>query len=177
MKKFLLGLLIGIFIPALSGVIFLLSGGMPVATKGPALPMEKLIAGTALHVAIKGQEGKASPLVADEVNLLAGAKIYMNQCAVCHGLNDGHSSFIAKGLFPQPPQLLEKDHGVTDDPIGESYWKIKNGIRLTGMPGFVDNLSETELWQVSELLVNADKLPPIVTQSLVTQSLESHIAH
>jgi mono/diheme cytochrome c family protein len=50
---------------------------------------------------------------------------------------------------------------VSDDPPGEIYWKVANGIRLTGMPAFKSVLSETEMWQVSLLLANADKpLPP-----------------
>jgi mono/diheme cytochrome c family protein len=50
---------------------------------------------------------------------------------------------------------------VSDDPPGETYWKVANGIRLTGMPAFKDVLTETEMWQVSLLLANADKpLPP-----------------
>jgi mono/diheme cytochrome c family protein len=47
---------------------------------------------------------------------------------------------------------------VTDDEPGETYWKVANGIRLTGMPGFNQQLSTTEMWQVSLLLANADKL-------------------
>ena len=51
--------------------------------------------------------------------------------------------------------------GVSDDPPGETYWKVANGIRLTGMPSFKSVLTETEMWQVSLLLANADKpLPP-----------------
>jgi mono/diheme cytochrome c family protein len=51
--------------------------------------------------------------------------------------------------------------GVSDDPSGETYWKAANGIRLTGMPAYKDILSDTQLWQVSLLLANANKpLPP-----------------
>jgi hypothetical protein len=49
--------------------------------------------------------------------------------------------------------------GVTDDPAQETYWKVSGGIRMTGMPGFDKTLSTTEMWQVSLLLANADKLP------------------
>jgi mono/diheme cytochrome c family protein len=49
--------------------------------------------------------------------------------------------------------------GVTDDPAGETYWKVANGIRLTGMPGFSGSLTEEQMWQVAELMANADKLP------------------
>jgi mono/diheme cytochrome c family protein len=55
---------------------------------------------------------------------------------------------------------------VTDDPAWETYWKAKNGIRLTGMPGFQKALNDTQLWQVSVLLANADKISPAVKASL-----------
>jgi mono/diheme cytochrome c family protein len=68
-------------------------------------------------------------------------------------------------MYPHPPKLTE-GKGVTDDEPGESYWKVANGIRLTGMPGFRPALSETQMWQVSLLVANADKLPKTVQDSL-----------
>ena len=61
-------------------------------------------------------------------------------------------------MFPKPPQLFD-GKGVTDDPVGETYWKVSNGIRLTGMPAFFGSLTDEQLWQVSQLLANAKKLP------------------
>jgi mono/diheme cytochrome c family protein len=61
-------------------------------------------------------------------------------------------------MFPSPPQLFH-GNGVTDDPVGETYWKVANGIRLTGMPAFRGSLTDEQLWQVSQLLANANKLP------------------
>jgi hypothetical protein len=72
-------------------------------------------------------------------------------------------------MFPRPPELF-KGHGVTDDPAGETYWKASNGIRLTGMPAYTGSLSQTEMWQVSLLLANADKLPQ-QTHALLAQPL------
>jgi mono/diheme cytochrome c family protein len=68
-------------------------------------------------------------------------------------------------MYPRPPKLLE-GKGVTDDEPGESYWKVANGIRLSGMPGFRSSLSETQMWQVSLLVAKADKLPKSVTDAL-----------
>ena len=62
------------------------------------------------------------------------AKVYRQQCEICHGTG-GPITPTAQGMFPRPPQLLH-GKGVTDDPAGETYWKVKNGIRLTGMPAF-----------------------------------------
>lgn len=166
MKKLIIGLFFGLCLPVIGGYLFLICGGMPVATKGPAMPFEHYIARTAMRAAMKGQTDLPPAVTADEINLLAGTKIYKNNCAVCHGIPEGKETTIAKGLFPPPPQLFG-DETVTDDPIAEIYWKIKNGIRLTGMPGFVDTLTETEIWQVSQLLQNADKLPSAVKAELV----------
>jgi thiosulfate dehydrogenase len=68
-------------------------------------------------------------------------------------------------MFPKPPQLFH-GHGVTDDPPGETYWKTANGIHLTGMPAFKNSLNDNQLWQVSVLLANADKMPPSATSVL-----------
>lgn len=56
---------------------------------------------------------------------------------------------------------------MTDDEPGESYWKIFNGIRLSGMPGFSKTLTETQMWQIALLVANADKLPPSAKAALV----------
>ena len=163
MKTFLVGIMLGICLPLLAGYLFVVSGRMPVATKGPPLPLERFLASKALHAAMDPEVGKPSPLPADEPNLLAGAHVYQTQCAVCHGQLGQPESAVAKGMFPHPPPLLPPKKGVTDDEVGETYWKVKNGIRLTGMPGYGASLSDPELWQVSLLLLHADKLPdPVV---------------
>jgi len=68
-------------------------------------------------------------------------------------------------MFPKPAQLF-RGKGVTDDVAGETYWKVANGIRLTGMPGFKNSLSDTEMWQVSVLLANAEKISDAVKEQL-----------
>ena len=128
-------------------------------TKGGPLPLERFIANAALHSAIGNGAQQPSPIRPEAVNFEAGARIYHEQCAVCHGTLGQPASAIAKGMFPAPPQLLPPKKGVTDDPVGETYWKVKNGIRLTGMPGYQDSLTDTQLWQVSLLLAHANDLP------------------
>ena len=50
--------------------------------------------------------------------------------------------------------------GVSDDDPGETFWKVKNGIRLTGMPSYQHILSDAEMWDVALLLKNADQPLP-----------------
>ena len=159
MKTLLLGLVLGVAAVFAGAYFYFSLGYAPVATSAPPMPFEKKMANMALHARIAKEAPGNEPVPADETNLTAGALLYREHCAVCHGSKGQAETAIAKGMFPKPPQLFE-GHGVTDDPVGETYWKAKNGIRLTGMPGFGTSLSEQQLWQVSLLLAHADKLPP-----------------
>jgi mono/diheme cytochrome c family protein len=167
MKRFLLGVAIGVcLIPACVYFYFRL-GRAPVATAAPPMIFEKKLARMALHARIAKEAPERCPIPASEENLAAGARVYHEHCAVCHGIAGQNQTAIAKGMFPHPPQLF-KGKGVTDDPIGETYWRTANGIRLTGMPGFRGAISDDQIWQVSLVLLNAGKLPPAVKE-LVSQ--------
>lgn len=165
MKSWLGGFIAGLLLVPILGFFYLRLGYAPVAASAPPLPFEQYITQSALNARIDKELPKNEPAAATEATFFMGAMTYRQQCAVCHGLPGQPKSAIAKGMFPPPPQLFE-GHGVTDDPAGETYWKVKNGIRLTGMPGFEKSLSDEEIWQVSELLSKADKLPESVLVQL-----------
>jgi thiosulfate dehydrogenase len=168
MFRFLFGVVIGLALLPAAAYLWFTHGRPPVAVADTPLPYEGRLAGETLHARIDremteapaGEMGKVS-----EANLVAGAKVYREQCAFCHGVS-GTASKVGKHMFPDAPPLWEKHTesevvGVSDDPVGETYWKVANGIRLTGMPGYKGVLTEQEMWQVSLLLANADKaLPP-----------------
>ena len=165
MKTFLAGVIVGVMVVLLSGYFYFASGTVPAATSAAAMPFETMLAHKALNARIAKEMPTSVPLQADDSNLAAGAKVYRDHCAVCHGLPGQPESPIAKGMYPHPPKLLE-GKGVTDDEPGETYWKVANGIRLTGMPSFHQSLSETEMWQVSLLAAHANQLPKAVTDDL-----------
>lgn len=165
MKTFLFGFVIGIIALALGGYYYFASGRAPVAASDPPMPFEKALANSALHARIDRELPKNVPLQANEQTYMAGAQIYDENCGICHGYPGTDQSAIAKGEFPKPPHLF-RGKGVTDDEPGETYWKVANGIRLTGMPAFKSALNETQMWQVSLLLANADKISDTVKQQL-----------
>lgn len=164
--KFLLGVLVGVLILPAALYLYVATGHAPVATADPSMPMEAFFAKMGRKSRIRAEQPKRELSTFTASDLQAGAETYQKNCAFCHGLPNQPKPNAAKGMFPRAPQLLEKDDMVTDDPIGESFWKVKNGIRLSGMPGFKDSLSETEIWQVSALLVKAEQLPPEVSAKL-----------
>ena len=165
LKTFVIGLIIGVIAVPLCVYAYFVTGMAPVATAAPAMPFEKTLAHGALNARVAKEMPKSVPIAADEPSYLAGAEVYRENCGVCHGRPGEAPSAISRGMFPKPPKLLE-GKGVTDDEPGETYWKVANGIRLTGMPGFSDSLSQTQMWQVSLLVAHADKLPESVKSAL-----------
>jgi thiosulfate dehydrogenase len=165
MKRFVLGLIVGVCLIPTFLYLYLRLGMAPVATSAAPLPLERRLTHMALSARIAKEAPQQSPIPVTDAHLGEGAKIYREHCAVCHGLIGQPETDIAQGMFPHPPQLFE-GKGVTDDPPGESYWKATYGIRLTGMPSFMGSLTDVQLWQVSLLLANADKLPASVKAGL-----------
>jgi len=171
-KGIAIGFILAIAISAGSVFLYFSAGLAPVATADPPMPFEKKLANMALDAHIEKQHIPASPVQADEANFLAGATVYKRQCALCHGLPGQSPIDYATTMFPKPPQLF-RGKGVTDDPASETFWKAANGIRLSGMPSFNTKLTDTQLWQVSELLAHANEIPDSVKTVLISDSSTS----
>jgi thiosulfate dehydrogenase len=180
MLRLLFGIVVGILFLPLAAWLWFTYGHPPVAVADTPLPFERLITGVPLHARIDLELPKKVPVDANEANLIAGAHVYREQCAFCHGVSgnpaQSNSPQIGAQMFPAAPPLWQKHAnndvvGVSDDPPGETYWKVANGIRLTGMPAFKQSLSETQMWQVSVLLANANKPLPPAALDLLKQPL------
>jgi len=117
MKLFVAGLVVGMITFPLAFYFYFATGGAPVATAEAAMPFEKTLAHRALKARIRKEMPMNQPIQSDEPNLTAGAKIYREHCAVCHGMPRQHETAIATGMYPRPPKLLE-GKGVTDDEPG-----------------------------------------------------------
>jgi mono/diheme cytochrome c family protein len=167
--KFLAGFIFALLLGAAFIYGYFKFGYAPVATVAPPMPFEITLAHMALHARIDKDAPKTPPFQPTEVDLQNGAQLYREHCAVCHGLADTTKTAVANGMYPKPPQLLH-GKGVTDDPAGETFFKVANGIRLTGMPAYSASLSEKEMWQISFLLAGADKLPASV-QDMIKKPL------
>lgn len=172
LKGLVIGIVLGILLVFVGGYLYFASGQAPVATKAPGMLFERKLAHVALHAYLDRQPHPNPPVPEDERNFLEGAKVYKENCGMCHGLPGEPKTVIADGMFPPPPQLF-KGTGVTDDEAWETYWKVSGGMRMTGMPGFSDHLGETKMWQVSVLLKNADKISPAVKAELAVEPTQA----
>lgn len=161
----LLGFVLAFVLVVIGGYLFVRLGGMPMATAAGALPGEEMVAKMALRASFKGSLDLKNPLPLNDDNLKGGADVYNGNCALCHGALDQKPPDLATAMFPHAPQLLV--HTVADDPEGETYWKVTNGIRMTAMPAFGNILDDKRRWQVTMLLSHADKLTPAARKQLL----------
>ena len=171
--KFVLGFIFAFVVLFAGAWVYLKFGNPPVATADKPFPFEAQIVHVPLNARIDRQMQQPPFGISEDV-YETGAMAYKLQCASCHGVPGQYVAF-AKNMYPQAPQLWKKHRhgdvvGVSDDEAGETYWKIKNGIRLTGMPSFKGVLSEDQMWDVALLLKHAnEQLPDPVTGMLKGQ--------
>lgn len=166
MKAFVSGIVFTLAVAGVGGYLLVESGLIPANADGKPGWMETWMARTSLRATLRRDAPKvANPIAPTEQNLLEGVRLFAQNCAVCHGSAKGAASPspIAKGLYQKPPQLASD--GVEDDPEGYSFWKIKHGIRLTGMPSFAPSLSDSQIWTLALFLKHMDKLPPAAQQA------------
>ncbi|HEY0308549.1 MAG TPA: cytochrome c [Acidobacteriaceae bacterium] len=171
--KFIFGLILGLLIIPIAVILYFRFGAPPVATADKSLPFEAQLVNVPLEARISREAPRAAPFGESEDVFEGGARLYRKECASCHG-TPGHDVPYGKFMFPHAPQLWAKHKtgnvvGVSDDPVGETYWKVANGIRLTGMPAYGKMLTDTEIWQISILLKSANQpLPDPVNKILTT---------
>src|ERR1700676_5046118 len=158
-------MIIGWIVLPVIGLLYLRFGYVPVAVNGPVIPFEELLAGAAVQARIAREAPVKAAIPPSEENLLAGAKVYREHCIECHGLPGGTASATSKGMFPSPPQFFEKKV-MGNDPVGQNYWIVANGVRLTGMAGYRQSLNDQQLWQVAHFLSHRGVLPTAATQLL-----------
>jgi len=158
-RGFILGIVFSILVLVVGGYLFVRGGGISLATTAHPLPLEEKVADMALQASMGNAAEQKNPLPFNDENMVAAVHVYKEHRAMCHGAPEHVRTAISKGMFPPPPQFLEKADMMTDDPEGETYWKVTHGIRLSGMPGFENTLSDTERWQLAMLVKHADNIP------------------
>ncbi|MFM8246858.1 MAG: c-type cytochrome [Burkholderiaceae bacterium] len=91
-----------------------------------------------------------SPIPYDVSSISIGERHYQQWCVSCHGEHGRGDGSLASTLR-KPPANLTEPH-VQWHTHGDLFWWISNGIKLSGMPGFSEQLTEDERWQLLNFL-------------------------
>lgn len=164
MKKYVIVFIAAIILVPLALYLYVRSGYAPAFI---SVPFEHFFAGLEMDIIPSNRPPKKYAGPPTEAELLAGAHLYHEQCALCHGLPNEPRTVIAKGLDPRPPRFFRPEESAAYNPslpfrpaTPKVYWKVKNGVSHTGMPSFRGAFTEKQIWELSQFLGNARNLPP-----------------
>ena len=162
-RKTLLHLLAGavvaiaILVP-LGAYAFIKSGLFNVAASKPHTTFtEWLTHETMIHSARRhGARSRAPRRIAVQ-QVVGGFCTYETHCVACHGAPGIAREQWVGGMEPQPPYLLDATEIWTPSQL---FWIAKNGIKMTGMPSWRDEMSDRQIWDVVAFMEAMRGLPP-----------------
>jgi mono/diheme cytochrome c family protein len=160
MRNFILGIVITLLVLLIGGLGLALLGFLPTRANVAPPEMERHIAMSALDNSVERHAPRLNnPVPPTDENLIEGMKIFVMNCALCHGGIDRQPSALEKSFYPPPPNFILHP---PDDPEWHLFYVIRTGVRYTGMPAWDKALSEPAMWKVTAFLTRVDKLPPAV---------------
>ncbi|MFZ0212900.1 MAG: cytochrome c [Candidatus Acidiferrales bacterium] len=158
MKGFILGVLVTIAVIVVVGLFVAETGRLNMRADNPPSSIETRLAGHAMDESVaRSAPQLTNPRQPTDANLIHGATIYFDHCALCHGDPVHPRSPLADTLNPPPPQFVEDE---PDMPEYQNYYITVHGVRWTGMPGWKNVLKDDEIWDVVTFLSHMGKLPP-----------------
>lgn len=167
MKGFILGIVVTIAAIVAVGLFVAKTGRVDVRADNQPSEMERHFAGGAMDASVdRHAPDIKNPLQPTNENLVAGATLYLDHCALCHGDPARPKSPLAETLNPPPPQFMTDPADMAEN---QNYYITFHGIRWTGMPGWKNVMNEHDIWQVVTFLSHMNNLPPEVKSVFALQ--------
>jgi mono/diheme cytochrome c family protein len=112
-----------------------------------------------------------APSMDAAVSLPKGAKNYDAMCAQCHLAPKMKPTELNLGLYPQPPLFYNSDE---EPDLAATYWTIKNGLKLTGMPAWGAFHTEQQIWELALFVTKLKGMSEAEYKELVGEGGHSH---
>jgi mono/diheme cytochrome c family protein len=165
-KAFLEGLAVGTLALILLVLLFLETGLVEIRADFPPSPWASHFLDTSVHASVyRKAPALQSPLPTssnDEQVLIAGGKLFLNDCVGCHG-EPGKPSKFGATFYPPAPQLARTPTRYSEAQI---VWIAKHGVRRSGMGAEGSSYSDIEYWQLAAFIRQLTRLPPRVLEAL-----------
>ncbi len=172
MKRFLAGFLTGMIVLVLAVGIVVRFGLADVGADATIPAWYEHWLSTSIHRSVKRQASALTSLApATDAELVAGGRLYLNDCVGCHGEPGKPPSDFGATFYPRAPQLAQV--GTTYTPT-QIFWVAKNGIRRTGMTAQGSSYSDEKLRLLAGFISRLPTLPPNV-DSAIHQKAEAQI--
>ena len=156
MKKVILTIIVVLLLAAIGVFLLGYSGVYSVSMLNHDTPFINRLLLEGKERSIKRQAvGITVPPLDDPTRVRAGSAHYKEMCAQCHGAPGAHAGEIAKGLWPEAPDL---EMSASDWTPAELFWITKNGIKFSAMPAWGPTYSDDKIWDIVAFL---QKLPDL----------------
>jgi mono/diheme cytochrome c family protein len=134
---------------AIAAAALLYSGAYNVAADEPHWPSTERILAALRERSIETRARElAAPDLGDPKRVVAGAGQYAEMCESCHLAPGVADTELRKGLYPKPPELARRAPGDAR----ESFWIVKHGVKMTGMPAWGPTHDDETLWNIVAFL-------------------------
>jgi mono/diheme cytochrome c family protein len=164
MRNFILGMIFTLVV-LMVGVVWVTRMGLvKVQADQPPSSLERWFLGGASDASVERHAPKErNPVPATEENIVAGAQLYVNHCAGCHGTPSNPNSPLAHSFDPPVPRFFMH---APDMPENQNFYVAKHGLRFTGMPAWDKTLSDQQIWEIVTFMSNIPKLSPAAKKVL-----------
>jgi cytochrome c553 len=141
---------LGAFVLAAAGFLFAWSGVYNIAASRGHFVVTDRILTFGMRNSVKTHSlGIVAPPLDRPDLVILGAGHFHNGCAYCHGAPGVPQSPIALSMLPPAPDLSTQMREWRDR---ELFWIVKNGIKYAGMPHWVAQDRDDEVWAVVAFL-------------------------
>ena len=154
------------FAIALMAIVgFAYSGIYDVSAGSPHSNIVTWLLSTTSHASIERRATNIEvPDLSDDAMARAGVNDFNGMCAGCHGAPGRDPEAMGQGLNPPPPDLAESAAEMSH---AELFWVTKNGIKMTGMPGWGVTHDDDAIWPVVAFMTRMPELDASQYQELV----------
>ena len=164
MKNFLLGFVAGLIVLVLCVAGYLRFGFLDVRADVPASGLTARVLYSGIHASVRRTAPKTeNPLPLSDETLIAGGKLYLNDCVGCHGEPGKPASQFGATFYPPAPQFPAVGTKYSESGV---YWVAKHGIRRTGMAAQAFSYKDAELWALAAFISRFPNLPPSVSAGI-----------
>jgi mono/diheme cytochrome c family protein len=156
----------GLVIVAIVAATALLSGwliiGRGFSSREEPTAIEAFVARRVRSMATpKAVKTAENPVAASQEVISEAMAHFADHCAICHANDGSGDTLIGKNLYPRAPDLRKADTQHLTD--GDLFYIIHNGVRLTGMPAFGEDVSgkpDLDSWKLVHFIRHLPKITP-----------------
>ncbi len=164
MKNFLAGFFVGVLILFLGALGYLRLGMLDVRSDVAMPGWEARLLFTGIHASVRRTAPNLqNPSPQTDQTIIAGGKLYLNDCVGCHGQPGKSPSTFGASFYPPAPQFPRVGTKYSES---ELFWIAKHGIRRTGMAAQASSYTDQQLWTIASFISGMPNLAPTVLKAI-----------